>query len=301
MSTTFYLPSVSKYTPDQARDDHGRFGAGSGQMHRGADPSFKAPSREAQDEAINSIKDQLEVISNMTGGRGSDAYVLQHGQPYHMDDKTFSGPRGPSKQCFMNSARAALDSNGKLTYVEGQAHIGPLAIAHAWTVDKDGIVRDPTFTAGKPGSAVTARGYFGVPFTAEQVYETMARTGMYGIISHSTNPDLFKDQIRVKKYSPDQPRDDHGRFGEGSGDSKTVSADGDHERIRNVIATSDADPRVRAAEAANLEHGDSRMDSGVLDGKGHYTIEADKVNRSIAESFMNPLAKNLDGSPPSAV
>lgn len=99
----------------------------------------------------------------------------------------------------------------------------------------------------------------------------------------------------VVKYSPDQPRDDHGRWG--AGDHAGVERD----RIRAVLNASDSDPKVKEAEERNLRGGDSRDKPGVLDADGHYTPEADAENRRIADSFLRPDAKPAAGERPSAI
>lgn len=277
--------TVVKYSPDQPRDDHGRFGSG-------GDKNAKIPSREEQDAAIGELKSQLKQISDITGGRSTDAYVLANGKPYYMDAKSFNGARGTERMCYMNSFEAATSGKG-LTYVEGQVNIGPLLIAHAWTVDKQGNVRDPTLKA-PTGRSVEPRGYFGVPFDNEYLMRTTVKTGVYGVISHA-NPDLFKKSDDVGKYDANQPRDDHGRWG--AGDHAGVERD----RIRAVLNASDSDPKVKEAEERNLRGGDSRDKPGVLDADGHYTPEADAENRRIADSFLRPDAKPAAGERPSAI
>jgi predicted ABC-type ATPase len=98
------------------------------------------------------------------------------------------------------------------------------------------------------------------------------------------------------KFDPDQARDDHGRWA-GGGEDKGKEQD----RIRAVLNAADSDPKVKAAEENNLRAGDSRLSSGVLDANGHYTPEADAVNREIADSFLDPAAKPAEGEKPSAV
>lgn len=276
--------TVIKYSPDQSRDNNGRFGTGGGKN--------RAPSRAEQDKAIAETKDQLKQISDLTGGKGADAYVLEHGKPYYMDAKSFNGPRGQARMCYQNSYQAATRNEG-LTYVEGQVNIGLLSIPHAWTVDKQGNVRDSTLHAPS-GKAVESKGYFGVPFDNEYLMKTALKTGVYGVISH-TNRDLFKKSDDVGKYSPDQPRDDHGRWGAGD------HAGTERDRIREVLNASDADPRVKAAEENNLRTGDSRLKPGVLDANSRYTPEAHAENKAISDSFLDPSAKPAPGEKPSAV
>jgi predicted ABC-type ATPase len=73
------------------------------------------------------------------------------------------------------------------------------------------------------------------------------------------------------------------------------------ERIKAVLAKSDADPAVQAAEKGYIMRGDSRADPGVLDAQGHYTPEADALNKRIADSFLNPAAAPPPGQKPEAI
>ncbi len=287
---------VEKYSSDQERDGRGRFGSGSG---------YRAPSAESQSASVAGMKAQMAHVSDMMGGRGKDAFILEHGQPFTMTSKTFDGARGTPKQCYMNATQAAM-RDPSLTYVEGKVDIGPLAIDHAWTVDKEGNVHDPTLKPDNPSSSVAVRGYYGVPFSTDYLTRTMVATRVYGVISH-TNPTLFtakggfrsgdfkKSEAVEKDFDESlHPRDSHGRFGSGSGEQSQ------NERIRSVVQRMDADPKVQTAEQTIISRGDARDDPGVQDGQGHYTPAADAENRKIAEGFLNPAAKNLSG-PPTAV
>ncbi len=242
-------------------------------------------SKESQDQAISEIKNQLQTVSNMTGGQGSQAFVLQHGEPFYMNAKTFDGPRMTEKLCYMNATQTAMHDS-KMSYVEGYVHIGPLAIQHAWNVDEHNNVVDHTLKAG--GGRVSVQGYFGVKIGNDYLMKTMVATKVYGVISH-TNPGLFKGNVNFKKYSDDQPRDDHGRWSGGGGSD---SAKSQEERIHNILVRSDANPKVQAAEQRVASTIDSRQAPGVLDASGHYTPEAHAENQRIAEKFLNPKAKS---------
>jgi predicted ABC-type ATPase len=198
-----------KFNPNH--DAKGKFASG------GGSGSELVPSRGSQDNAIEDIKQELQMVSSFTGGKGQQAFVLEHGKPFYMNDKTFSGLRDPQKECYKNATLKVLGDKD-LTYVEGFVHIGPLAIHHAWTADKQGNVVDSTLKL-RTGS-VSARGYFGVPFTREYVEATARKTKVYGVISH-TNRDLLegKDNLKtvISKFNPNH---DHlGRFASGSGTS----------------------------------------------------------------------------------
>jgi hypothetical protein len=104
--------------------------------------------------------------------------MLERGQEFERDDskldKDWSHIQGPAKECFKNSADAAV-TNPELTYVEGYALVKdmPMPFAHAWLVDKNGLVVDPTWEDG--------HSYFGIKFETSQLVEHLTNVG-YQII-----------------------------------------------------------------------------------------------------------------------
>jgi hypothetical protein len=103
-------------------------------------------------------------------------YILRNGREY--------GPvkgkcrKMAAQQCFMNATKMAAD-DPELTYVEGWAtsEIG-VPVEHAWCVDKDGKIYDPTWTGKTRPVGVE---YFGVPFRREQVARVTLMTRVFGI------------------------------------------------------------------------------------------------------------------------
>ncbi len=97
--------------------------------------------------------------------------------------KLYLPPTGKGKgkhnqACYSNSALKA--SAEGLIYVEGYAMPkGLIPISHAWCVDDEGKVYDPTWDVGYGVS------YFGVPFDPDFVNETAALTGYWGGIFES--------------------------------------------------------------------------------------------------------------------
>jgi hypothetical protein len=70
--------------------------------------------------------------------------------------------------CFENSA--SLSRTPGMTYVEGSALVAVprlLAIHHAWCVDAEGLVHEPTWRT-------VGLAYFGVPFATDYVARRMA-------------------------------------------------------------------------------------------------------------------------------
>mgnify|MGYP001012730423 FL=1 len=75
------------------------------------------------------------------------------------------------KRCFVNAARLAATRRDELQYVEGWAW-GKVPLHHAWCVDRDGNVVDPTW---EPDPLLDA--YFGVPFDLVDVSIAIVASG----------------------------------------------------------------------------------------------------------------------------
>jgi len=94
-------------------------------------------------------------------------------------------------QAEMLTHRAMHDS--RLTYVEGYVFVYGVAIQHAWLVDADGFVIDPTLTDNDDGRV---NGYFGVPFITEYVRKACRSNRMYGVLDYfyagKTAPKLYE-------------------------------------------------------------------------------------------------------------
>jgi hypothetical protein len=101
--------------------------------------------------------------------------ILRHGRPWYIGERTFAGRRARRKQCYMNSY-TLVDRNPGLIYVEGWCW-KETSFAHAWCIDAEGQVIDPTLRE--------ADGYYGIPFRWEYVQATASRTMVYGVISNS--------------------------------------------------------------------------------------------------------------------
>lgn len=97
-------------------------------------------------------------------------------------------------------------------------------------------------------------------------------------------------KMRMNKYSPDQPRDESGRFS-GAGSASTVD---------ELNARVMENPKYVDALARSEARGDHRNDPGVIKD-GRYTPEADAQNRKIADSMINPNSVVREGQTPDAV
>lgn len=104
--------------------------------------------------------------------------------------------RGMAKLCFENAGMLALTHPDQLIYCEGwaqmPAHRG-LTTHHAWCLDRNGNVVDPTW-AHKKGHE-----YLGVPIKTSALRQQVLATKEWGVFQHgvylpkgfSTNPEAF--------------------------------------------------------------------------------------------------------------
>jgi hypothetical protein len=121
-------------------------------------------------------------------------FLLEHGQDYAIGPETYAGPRGEAKACYMNATHLALGKD--LTYVEGKITVCGIAIEHAWCVNGDGLVVDPTLTTGSDGTYNGVGNYFGIPFQADYVRKACLKNKVYGLLdgfgSRKTLPKLVE-------------------------------------------------------------------------------------------------------------
>jgi len=106
-----------------------------------------------------------------------EAYVLAKGQLWHRQGWTLPDrvKLMTPKHCFDNAYRLATRRKG-LRYVEGYYATSILPLPHAWCVDADGRVIDPTWRRlDQPPYDADVPSYFGVVFPLEVVQA--ARTG----------------------------------------------------------------------------------------------------------------------------
>ena len=114
---------------------------------------------------------------------GFDQMVLKHGLLFKHGPNVTPTEREYSattaKECFLNATHAALEHRD-LTYVEGFAYNGILPIHHAWLVDEDGVVHDPTWASmqGREGDADI---YIGIPFKTDWLLRHLAEKETYGV------------------------------------------------------------------------------------------------------------------------
>jgi DNA topoisomerase-1 len=166
------------FNPNQPRDEAGRFAStgsgGMGRVERGAD----TPDKKALVDQLAVMRDMIEKNFKQEGWKhGSiQGMVIEEGQWDNPQPLPKGVRRGTMKQCFQNAYQLAT-RDSEYTYVEGYAMTKgiPLAIEHAWVVDKAGNVVDNTWDT--PGTA-----YLGIHFDTSFVEQQAAKTGVYGVL-----------------------------------------------------------------------------------------------------------------------
>jgi hypothetical protein len=114
-------------------------------------------------------RERVAMIPRISLGRytGIADYVLSEGEFFDVLEST-DRPMAVPSFCYANAYRFARRSNGTLQYAEGYAlaEIGTMHF-HAWCVDTEGRVVDPTWHGG-PKSA-SGRAYLGRLFDLADV------------------------------------------------------------------------------------------------------------------------------------
>jgi hypothetical protein len=116
----------------------------------------------------------LQVAKWMGASNGYARLMLALGRPFKAQPLPSGFTLGTVGQCFANAGSLALN-NPSLTYVEGLADCGFLPTAHAWCVDAEGRVIDPTWR-----DCATAS-YFGIPVQWDALHEHLDHTGYWGL------------------------------------------------------------------------------------------------------------------------
>lgn len=136
----------------------------------------------------NIVKDHLAQVNTiMKGAHGFSTFFLTYGKEFKVNFRKSFKEKGEKGLCYMNAFNLMHDSSGELTYVEGMASIFGVPLDHAWCVDSNGLVHDPTWNRFTlKGESIKQKDvdYFGVPFKSEFVIDTVVKRGFYGVIDN---------------------------------------------------------------------------------------------------------------------
>ena len=138
---------------------------------------------EANASGPMSLAKYLTLVAAMRDGPGLEQWLLDHGQ-YGIVEPSPPAREWPAttpQACYENALIAAMQWDD-LTYVEG--YVMPdhgFPIHHAWLVDSDGRVLDPTLDYQADWV------YFGVPLTTEHIVAVSFETGRSGPYTDGLN------------------------------------------------------------------------------------------------------------------
>lgn len=107
-------------------------------------------------------------------------FVLQHGRSYEWRALPRGVRPGEPRRCFDNAVGLALRSSALYTYAEGYAinrWVAGHPVHHAWCIDREGFVVDPTWDNGAD--------YLGVPFSQGYVRLITSLTNGRGLIDNA--------------------------------------------------------------------------------------------------------------------
>lgn len=107
---------------------------------------------------------------------GMEDFVLREGRDMDLTPTDPQLEMGTAKECFANATHYMLQNQG-CVYAEGYVISPklPIAIHHAWVLNPEGLVLDPTLE-WREGAA-----YMGVSFTRKDLLRRITKSGYYGL------------------------------------------------------------------------------------------------------------------------
>lgn len=100
---------------------------------------------EISDMDLQTIGGKLQAMATMGDAGAKQVLVDGKSYPFAPYDAERWGPKGRFKECFRNAYRWAIKWDPELTYCEGYATGTGFPVHHAWLIDPDGNVQDPTW------------------------------------------------------------------------------------------------------------------------------------------------------------
>lgn len=127
--------------------------------------------------------------SQMSGLQTIEGFVVEYGDEFlgqHLPEGM--KPMAP-RMCFKNCFEVA-ENDSSLTYCEGfiVRSTLPLTIHHAWLIEEDGTVVEPTVT-----DAIEGLSYFGVQLPFESVADIVDATGSYSVLGKFVGHRVIED------------------------------------------------------------------------------------------------------------
>lgn len=145
------------------------------------------------EQATALLDELISFIARQTEGEktfGASTALIRYGRRFTVIAAKPSWLRmGEKRNCF-NTATAYAVTRNDIFYVEGYALEPelPFPVQHAWLVDANGQVIDPTY------EDTTDHVYFGIPFKRDFVFDILAKNkGQAGLL---VNLHLLRRQLR---------------------------------------------------------------------------------------------------------
>lgn len=138
-------------------------------------------------DRLTLLRAHVELMAQLREGKPCmDAMLLAHGRVFEGAACPADLSGKPAKQCFKNSLLLMLASP-ELIYCEGYGMPAEIdfPIHHAWLLDIDGNVVDPTWQ--NPEGAL----YVGLPFDPEYMMSLAKRTGYAHVFDNMENIGVF--------------------------------------------------------------------------------------------------------------
>ena len=107
--------------------------------------------------------------------RSMGEFVLRNGRNFEPAPLPPDVKRGKMKECYLNAGQLSTRNPDRFIYCEGYA-LGVIPVMHAWCVDLEGRVVEPTWKDGTE--------YFGVAIKHGYLIRMMQRTETWGVIDH---------------------------------------------------------------------------------------------------------------------
>ncbi len=136
--------------------------------------------------ARDSLESYLQMIASLKVTTRKDykfanleTLIFKHGITFELSRAGNKAEMGQMGDCFMNAGKLALD-NLDYQYCEGYAYTPtcPIAVLHAWCVDQDNTVVDPTWSDAKQCA------YRGIIIPEQKLRQTLLSRKKWGVLDN---------------------------------------------------------------------------------------------------------------------
>lgn len=193
--------TINKYSPDQERDERGRFGSGSGESESTPDYHMQHQPTLREDEFGSPAHDIEEMMPQFY--EHPEWYTIHSGDEFEKASK--------------ESVAAVMAMRDNPDAVVTIYRAVPTSVSE---INRgDFITLSPTYAAMHNESSLNSEGHvISMEVTAKDLWFNGDSINEFG---YDPVPDSKFVDSDLNKYSPDQERDERGRFGSGSGSSSS--------------------------------------------------------------------------------